>query len=363
MDVVRVEKVRASAFRVPTESPESDGTLEWHATTLVLVEISAGDKQGIGYSYADATAAKLIELLLAKIVTGTDAMNIPSTHAAMRREVRNLGAPGIAAMAIAAVDNALWDLKGKLLETSLIDLLGSARERAEIYGSGGFTSYSAEKLEQQLAGWANQGFTKVKMKIGRDARADVARVREVRRAIGPEVELFVDANGAYSRKEALAQAEKFAEFGVSWFEEPVSSDDLDGLRWLRDRSPAGMNIAAGEYGFDGDYFRRMLKARAVDVLQADATRCTGITGFLEAATLARTFHVPFSFHCAPALHAAVACAVPSFYVGEYFHDHARIENMLFDGAPLPKAGTLQPDRSRPGLGLEFKRADAGRYAI
>lgn len=358
-----IESVRVSCYSIATDTPESDGTLKWDKTTMVLVEAEAGGKQGIGYSYADVSTGKLIESLLAEMIKGMNAFDIPGVHAAMLHKIRNLGRPGIVSMAISAVDNALWDLKAKLLNCSLIDLLGAAREGAEIYGSGGFTSYSIEKLQDQLSGWAAEGIKSVKMKIGRDAKADLERVRAARKAIGPDVQLFVDANGAYSRKEALAQAEKFAELDVRWFEEPVSSDDLEGLRLLRDRAPAGMKIAAGEYGYDSYYFHHMLAAGAVDVLQADATRCAGVTGFLEAATLCRTFQLPFSFHCAPALHAIPACAAPSFLIGEYFFDHARIERMFFDGVTTPVKGVLKPDRSRPGFGLDFKRKDAAQFAV
>ncbi len=358
-----IQSVRVSCYAVPTETPESDGTLQWEKTTLVLVEVSAGGHEGIGFSYADVSTGKLIESLLADVVEGRSAFDVPGCHAAMIHQIRNLGRPGIVSMAISAVDNALWDLKAKLLEVSLLDLLGAARERAPIYGSGGFTSYSIEKLQEQLGGWVEEGIQSVKMKIGREPADDLDRVRAARKAVGPDVELFVDANGAYSRKQALAQAERFAELDVRWFEEPVSSDDLGGLRLLRDRAPAGMMIAAGEYGYDSFYFQRMLAAGAVDVLQADATRCAGVTGFLEAATLCRTSQLPFSFHCAPALHAIPACAAPSFLIGEYFFDHARIERMLFDGAPQPIGGALQPDRARPGFGLEFKHKDAAPFAI
>lgn len=360
-EAVRITEVRGSSYTIPTEQKESDGTLEWDSTTMVIVEVKAAGKTGLGYSYADATACKLVESLLARVVEGTNALDIPATHAAMARQVRNMGRPGIASTAISTVDNALWDLKARLLDVSLGELLGSARESAPVYASGGFTSYSVEKLRDQLGGWAADGFKMVKMKIGRDPDADVNRVKAAREAIGPKVELFVDANGAYSRKQALAQAGRFAEFDVRWFEEPVSADDLEGLRLLRDRAPAGMHIAAGEYGYDAYYFRRMLEAGAVDVLQADATRCMGITGFLQAGAICEAHQVPFSFHCAPALHAPAACAVPSFLVGEYFFDHARIERLLFDGAPQPLNGALVPDRSRPGSGLEFKKADAARF--
>jgi L-alanine-DL-glutamate epimerase-like enolase superfamily enzyme len=363
MHTTRIDKLGVTAYSISTESPESDGTLKWEKTTLVLVEVMAADKTGIGYSYADESTAILARSLLAEVVTGMDPFDIPAAHAAMVHKIRNLGRPGVVSMAISAVDNALWDLKAKLLNLSLLDLLGAVRDGAEIYGSGGFTSYSIEKLQEQLSGWVAEGIKSVKMKIGRDPVADLERVLAARIAIGPNVQLFVDANGAYTRKQALAQAAKFTELDVRWFEEPVSSDDLEGLRLMRDRAPAGMNIAAGEYGYDLGYFRHMLAAGAVDVLQADATRCAGITGFLQAGTLCHAFQQPFSFHCGPAIHAAAACAVPSFWIGEYFFDHARIEQMFFEGVVRPIKGVLIPDRSRPGLGLEFKRADAAPYLI
>jgi L-alanine-DL-glutamate epimerase-like enolase superfamily enzyme len=218
-------------------------------------------------------------------------------------------------------------------------------------------------LKEQLGGWAAAGMEYVKMKIGTKPDDDPMRVRAAREAIGPDVQLFVDANGAYSRKQALAMAETLAELDVAWFEEPVSSDDLDGLRLLRDRAPACMDIAAGEYGYDLTYFRRMVEAGAVDVLQIDATRAGGITGFFRAAAVAESFGLPVSAHCAPTLHAPLGCARHDFRHLEYFHDHDRIEHMLFDGAPLPKDGALRPDPSRPGLGIEFKKRDAERYKV
>ncbi len=358
-----IDNLQASAFRIPTATPESDGTLEWISTTLVLVEIHANHKTGIGFSYADAATARLINDRLANIVAGGDALSVGLCWEAMVAAIRNQGRPGISSMAIAAVDNALWDLKARLLELPLVSLLGQVRTSIPVYGSGGFTSYSIETLQEQLAGWTNQGMTMVKMKVGRAPEHDVSRVAAVREAIGPGKSLFVDANAAYSRKQALAMAQAFAEMDVSWFEEPVSSDDLEGLRLVRDRAPPGMDISAGEYGYDSVYFRRMLEAGAVDVLQADATRCAGVTGFLQAAALCRAFNVPLSSHCAPSMHVHACCAAAPVRHLEYFYDHARIEKMLFDGALEPVNGELTPDLSRPGFGLEFKRADALHYAV
>jgi L-alanine-DL-glutamate epimerase-like enolase superfamily enzyme len=328
----------------------------------VLVEASGGGNTGLGYTYADTATATLIHDLLAKVVAGRDVMATGACWGAMARRTRNLGRAGIVSMAISAVDSALWDLKARLLKVPLVTLLGPVRESAPVYGSGGFTSYSEQQLREQLAGWVEQGIPRVKMKIGRDSQADLRRVCGARQAIGRDTELFVDANGVYSRKQALQQAEKFSEFGVKWFEEPVSSDDLPGLRLLRDRAPAGMEIAGGEYGYEPGYFLQMLAAGAVDVLQADATRCGGITGFLRVAALCEAHHLPLSAHTAPALHTHVSCAALPLRHIEYFHDHVRIEQMFFDGACLPVKGELRPDLSRPGMGIELKEADAQRFA-
>lgn len=358
---VPIEAVTASAFTVPTDAPEADGTFSWSATTLVVAELQGGGRRGIGYTYGEAALACFIERTLTPVVVGRDALSIPAIWAEMVRAIRNLGRPGLCSMAIAAVDAALWDLKGHLLDRPVVALLGAARPEVPIYGSGGFTTYTMDRLREQLGGWAADGVRWVKMKIGSDPAADLDRVRAARDAIGT-AELYVDANGAYGRKQALAFAGRFAECGVTWFEEPVSSDDLAGLRLMRDRGPAGMEIAAGEYGYDLVYFRRMLEAGAVDVLQADATRCAGITGFLKAAALAEAFGIDLSAHTAPALHLHPCCAAARLRHIEWFHDHARIEAMLFDGAPRCVGGVLRPALDRPGLGLAFKRADAARFA-
>ena len=361
---VAVERLDVSAFVVPTDFPEADGTLAWDKTTLVVVEATGGGIRSLGYTYADTATALLIRDLLTPVVQGRDVMAVPGTWAAMVHAIRNLGRPGISSMAIAAVDAALWDLKARLLDLPLVTLLGAVREAVPVYGSGGFTSYSLEQLQEQLGGWVNEGIPRVKMKVGTHPSDDLDRVRAAREAIGSKTELFVDANGAYSRKQALAFAEKLrADYGVSWFEEPVPSDDLEGLRLLRDSGPAGMDIAAGEYGYDLLYFRRMLEVGAVDVLQADASRCAGITGFLRVAALCEANSLPLSAHCAPSLHAHPCCAVTPVRHVEYFHDHVRIEHMLFDGTLTPVDGELRPDLSRPGLGLELKRSDAARFAV
>lgn len=359
---VPIRNVHASAFTIPTDKPEADGTIAWNSTTLIVVEVSAGNVVGLAYTYSGASIVALIASTLAETIAGLDAMDPPAAWRAMQRAVRNLGREGLAATAISAVDAALYDLKARILDVPLATLLGAYREAIPIYGSGGFTTYSDEEIENQLGGWVSRdGCAFVKMKVGTDPDDDPRRVAIAKAAIG-NATLFVDANGAYTVKQALALAARFTDQNVSWFEEPVSSDDLRGLREIRQRAPVEMDIAAGEYAYTVGYVRAMLEAEAIDVQQADLTRCGGVTAFLQIGALCEAFHIDLSGHCAPALHLHVACAVPRLRHLEWFHDHVRIEKMLFEGAPIPEAGAIRPDLSRPGNGLAFKKQDALRYA-
>jgi L-alanine-DL-glutamate epimerase-like enolase superfamily enzyme len=357
---VPVRSARATAYTIPTDSPEADGTLEWSSTTIVIVVIDAGGKSGIGWTYADAAAAQLVNDTLAGLLEGQDAQSPPAVSAHIRRALRNAGWPGLGAMAASAVDVALWDLRAKLVDLPLFAVLGAVRTEVPVYGSGGFTSYSNDRLADQLAGWVAEGIPRVKMKVGSRPTLDPSRVQAARAAIG-DAALFVDANGAYTVPQALKLAEAFAASDVSWFEEPVSSDDLAGLASLRHRLPPGMALAAGEYGWDARYFARMAECGAVDVLQADATRCGGMTGFMQAAAVATAHQLPLSSHCAPALHLHPGLAAASLVHAEWFHDHVRVEQLLFDGAPGIQEGAMAADRSRPGLGVDLKTADAERY--
>jgi L-alanine-DL-glutamate epimerase-like enolase superfamily enzyme len=359
-----VERARVGAFRIPTDGPESDGTLAWDATTLVVIEITGGGATGLGYTYADAGVARVLSDLLSALVCGREGTEIPALWAEMFARLRNAGRAGASAMAVSAMDIALWDFHARQLSLPLVHLLGRARPSLPVYGSGGFTSYSDAQLRRQFNDWAGQGITRFKMKVGREPSRDPARVAAARTAIGDDAELFVDANSAYSRRDALSFGAVFAgQSDVRWLEQPLPPGDLAGLRYLRERVPAKLEIADGEYGYDLDYFRCLLEAEAVDVVMADLTRCGGITGFLKIAALCEAWTLPLSSHCAPALHVHPGCAVAPMRHAEYFHDHARIEGMLFDGVPSPVAGSLQPDCGRPGHGLAFKWADAERFAV
>jgi len=364
---VPVEAVSAAAFTVPTESPEGDGTLTWDSTTMVMARASAAGVTGIGWTYGLAAAANVITDKLADVVRGCSALDVPAANDAMCRAVRNAGKPGLVAMAISAVDIALWDLKARVLGVPLVRLLGAARPDVPVYGSGGFTTYDDKQLEEQLRFWAEeQSIPRVKIKIGeswgRDERRDLARAEFARGVVGDEVEFYVDANGGYTRKQAIRVGRALADLGVTWFEEPVSSDDLVGLHEIRDAITP--DVAAGEYGYDLPYFARMLNADAVDCLQADVTRCGGITIWQRVAAVAESLGLQISGHCAPHAHAAVAASVPNLRHLEWFHDHTRIESMFFDGTLDPSGGAINPcDNTAPGIGLELRSAVANRYRV
>jgi L-alanine-DL-glutamate epimerase-like enolase superfamily enzyme len=358
-----VQEVSARAYTIPTDRPESDGTLAWDSTTLVMCRVRAGGETGIGWTYGHAAIAQVINTDLAETVRGRDPFDVPAAWTAMVGTLRNNGRPGLSSMAVAALDIALWDLKARLLALPLCQLLGSVHETVPIYGSGGFTSYTEAELAAQLSAWAEDRIGMVKIKVGRHPEQDPARLRTARAAIGPDTELFVDANGAFRPTEALAAAHMYAEHGVRWFEEPVSSDDLDGLRMVRARAPAGMSVAAGEYGYDVGYFERMVSSGAVDVLQADVTRCAGITELRRVDALCQARNMSLSLHCAPTLHANIGPALSTLLHLEYFHDHVRIEEMLFDGVPRPADGALRSNHVRPGHGVELRQAEAERFAV
>ena len=357
-----VRELAVSVYTVPTDQPEADGTLAWSQTTLVVVQPTAGDRTGLGWTYGPAACADVIEDVLRGVVVGRDGLDVPGLWSGMVRACRNLGRPGVVSMAVAAVDIALWDLKAKLLDLPLCRLLGRVQPDVPVYGSGGFTTYDEPTMVRQLEHWVGElGIPRVKIKIGESwgdrPERDLARIAAARKAIGPDAELYVDANGGYTRKQAVRMAAAWAEHDVRWFEEPVSSDDLVGLARVRDRVSA--DVAAGEYGYDIAYFERM--APVVDCLQADVTRCAGITEWLRVAAVAAAHGLQVSGHCAPNLHAHPAAAVVNLRHLEYFHDHVRIEHLLFDGALAPDGGTVHPDQGRPGVGLVLDHSAADPY--
>ena len=356
-------ELAARAYTIPTDAPEGDGTIAWSSTTLVLVEASADGVTGIGWTYGPAAAAHVVAELLAPVVPAVDPDDVPDAWQRMQRRLRNAGRPGIGGLALSAADNAIWDLKARRHNLALARLLGTVRQQVPVYGSGGFTTYDEQRQHGQLVGWTEQGIPRVKMKIaeswGTDEARDLDRMAAARRSIGDDTELFVDANGGYHRKQAVRMMEAAADLDVRWFEEPVSSDDLEGLGLVRDQVSA--DVTAGEYGYDLSYFERM--AGYVDCLQIDVTRCGGVSEFVRAAAAAAASGLDVSAHGAPHQALAVAAAVPNLRHIEWFHDHVRIESMLFDGSVAATGGAAPVNLIEPGNGLTFQTSTAEQYRV
>jgi L-alanine-DL-glutamate epimerase-like enolase superfamily enzyme len=345
--------VSTAVYQFPTPQPEADGTLSWQATTAVTVTLRAGGTSGLGWTYSSPAAASIIQHHFLDILTDRDALDIAGGWSGMHRAARNLGTKGLVMQALSAVDIAWWDLKARLLHLPLTALMGRCRTSVPIYGSGGFTTLTDPQLEDQVQQWQSIGCTAMKIKIGESwgtrIDRDLARVHQLRELAGPDTELMVDANGGYCTGQARRVGAALDEEGVTWFEEPVSSDDHAGLAMIR--SVLRCDIAAGEYA--SDLYDAAALLPVVDCLQLDATRCGGYTGWLRGATLAQAHNLDVSAHCAPALHAPVAAAIPNLRHVEYFADHARLEPLLVDGVPAARRGALHPNSNSPGHGMRI----------
>ena len=256
-----ISKSEVTVYVVPTDAPEADGTAAWDSSTMVLVRLEAGGKTGMGYTYADAATGKVAKKLLEKVVEGRDAFEHAAILQAMFSEVRNSGEVGICAMAIAAIDNAIWDLRARVLDIPLVKLLGAVRKSIPVYGSGGFTSYDDGQLERQLGGWADQGFGMVKMKVGTHPETIRAGCEVARSAIGETFEALRGRNGAYTVTQAIALAHRFAAERCSVVRRAGQLRSSCRSAPVQERAPLGMDIAAGEYGYTAWYFKRMLEQK------------------------------------------------------------------------------------------------------
>lgn len=358
-----ITRFHVSACTVPTETTESDGTLNWKSTTIVIVQLAAGETWGLGYTYGNPGLKSFAVDLINKAVIDEDAFSITGIWGKLVQLVRNEGRTGESSMVISAIDNALWDLKAKLLQLPLLSLLGQSRERVEGYGSGGFNSYTHEQLEHQITSWLEQGFKKMKVKITGNLEHERARLSFIRRLCGPEVQLFVDANEACDKKVAREFADLLKELKIIWFEQPIFAYDLKGMHDFKLQMPTGIYLTTGEYVYNLTDLSNILQADAADVIQLDVTRCEGVSGFLKCSNLCEAYDVPISTHCAPALTVSPACSVGGLKHIEYFFDHARLENMLFDGVPQPRDGYFKPDLSRLGNGLILKKREIEKFEV
>jgi L-alanine-DL-glutamate epimerase-like enolase superfamily enzyme len=340
---MKLDRLDADLYRFPTPTPQTDATLGWDASTVVAVTAHAGDLTGLRWTYSTAAAATLVRDVLCSALSGRPVDNVAGAFEQMRRVCRNFGIRGVVMQAVSAVDIAVWNLKARVHGLVLPDVFGKVHEDVMVYGSGGSLRMTDAEMSAQLRHWLDLSCRAAKIKIGldrgEDPARDLERIRLSRDTLPSDVDLMVDANGAYDRGRARRVGAALDEVGVTWFEEPVTSDDVAGLGELRNMLRC--DVAAGEYSAEPADSAALVGA--VYCLQLDATRCGGYTGFVRAAALADAFQLPLSAHCAPAVHAPVAVATPRLRHKEYFADHERLEPMLLHGVPAIHDGRLRPN--------------------
>ena len=343
-----VTALDTAVYTIPTDAPEADGTLAWDKTTMVLVTARAGGEQGLGWSYTSRAAAAVVGELLAGTVTGRDAFDVAGAAEAMARQVRNVGRPGIAAMAISAVDIALWDLKARRAKLPLWRLLGGFDPRVPCYAGGIDLDLSVEALLRQTDDNLSRGFRAIKMKVGRpDLAADVARVKAMRAHLGEGFPLMADANMKWTVEEAIRAARALQPYDLTWLEEPIIPDDVAGH--ARILAAGGVPIAAGENLRSLWEFKNYIVAGAVSYPEPDATNCGGVTSFMKIARLAEAFNLPVTSHGAHdiTVHLLAACPNRSYLEAHGFGLDRYIEH------PLVLEGGMAPAPVLPGHGVSF----------
>jgi L-alanine-DL-glutamate epimerase-like enolase superfamily enzyme len=264
---------------------------------------------------APQTLATFVDQILAPVVVGSDPAHVRGTHRAMLRETEYLGYVGLAAMAISAVDTALWDCLGKAYGVPCWKMWGAVHERVPAYAMVGWLNYSENEVQAICAQAVEQGFRAVKVKVGFPTlEEDVRRIEVVRQAVGREVRLMVDANQSLTTAEALRRGRAFQELGLYWWEEPLPSDDIDGYAELA--AALDIPIATGENLYSIQEFGRFFRRGAVDIVQPDLRRSGGPTALLEVAALADAYNVPYASHGSNAAHLNVMACAPTLIYAE-----------------------------------------------
>ncbi|MFW6174336.1 MAG: mandelate racemase/muconate lactonizing enzyme family protein [Chloroflexota bacterium] len=322
-------------------------------------------EEGLGVGTGHRAIRSVIENNLKDLLIGQDPFNIEKLWNDMFWRVRGYGRKGVAFQAISTLDIGLWDLKAKALGVPLYRLLNPYWERVPVYGSGGWTNYSESELVKEQTGYVERGFPRVKMKVGKDfgqsEREDVTRLEAVRKAVGDDVEIYVDANNGYYAKQAIRMARVFEQYGVAWFEEPVLADDIEGL--ARIAAAIDIPVATGEHEYTKYGFKELVSRGGADIVQPDVGRVGGITEWIKAASLAHAFNLPVAPHAVQLVHLHCSMATPNLKVVEYLGSAEKNDRFFYTEFPEPKDGWWAPYRDRPGLGLELDPAVVKKYRV
>ncbi len=374
---MKIEGIETYVVEQELDTPFYFSQFAFRRRQICMVKVIAADESyGWGEGYGPATVVKAGVEFLAPLVVGEDPLQVEAIWSKMHLRTLDYARRGVLVAAISAIDIALWDLRGKLLGQPVSTLLGGRRrDQVKVYATGMYftaTDDLTSKLVDEARLYASQGFRALKMKVGLGVETDVKHVRAVRQAIGADAQLMVDANHAYSLSEALSFARQIEELDISFFEEPVSPEDYEGYRELRQR--ISIPVAGGECEYLLAGFRHLLSERCVDIAQPDICGAGGLTETKRIAALAYAFQtnvIPHSWGTGIAFAAGLHLVstldiVPGrLRMPEAMLEMDRSESALRENLTAPKFA-LEDGRVRvpaaPGLGVDVDPDYLAQYA-
>jgi L-rhamnonate dehydratase len=364
---MKITDVRTTQLRVPDLPGIQDATIRHRDTgrggLFIHLDTDAGIS-GFGIGSGSGTRA-VIHDMLKPLLVGQNPLHHERLWDDMFWRVRGFGRKGVAFTAISAIDIALWDLKAKHFGVPLYQLLGPYTESVPIYGSGGWTSFSEKELVSEQLSYVERGIPRVKMKVAKDfghcEAEDLQRLKAVRKTVGDDVEIYVDANNGFYAKQAIGFARKMADHNVGWFEEPVLADDIAGLAAIA--KAIDIPVATGEHEYTKYGFKELIAQGGADIVQPDVGRVGGVTEWMKVAHLAHAFNLPVAPHAVQLVHLHLACCTPNLKVVEYLGVAEETDKLFYTEVPEPKDGMWSPFPDRPGLGLELDPKAVERYAV
>lgn len=354
----KIAKIDVHLVPYPITGGFADATRKVETIGFTLVRITT-DKGlvGIGVTYHEVGGEAVRDLIVRNMtgkLVGRDPLESDALWHEFFHYLRGVGRKGVTFCALSAVDIALWDLKGKILNIPVHRLLGGDRTRVPVYASGGWTSYTDDQLVAEMQSFAARGFKMVKFKVGyaggTDIRRDVVRVRKVREALGPDIDILVDANNCFDAATAAQLANRIREYDIKLFEEPVFADDIPGLS--RFRRATDIPLATGEHEYTKFGVRDLLLAEAADYVQADGARAGGYTEMLKIAGMTQAWNVKFAPHAMENVHLPLVAATPNAPFLERLAMFEEITARVFKNAAVPVDGFMEVPEA-PGLGLEL----------
>lgn len=352
---MRIRKAAAYLCDLEPLTARHDAIQSFAKQETIFVDLETHNGlTGTGYAYTIGTGGRaVLELLRTDLLhqlLGEDARTIESIWQKLFWSTHGTVVGAITSLALAAIDTALWDLRGKALGEPLWRLAGGAREAIPLYDTeGGWLQLSTEELVEGARESAARGFSGVKLKVGKPhPHEDLERLAAVREAVGPRLDLMADANQSHTYPDAKRRARLLEEVDLLWLEEPLPAEDVTGHRLLSEST--SIPIAVGESIYSPSHFREYLAAGAAGVVQPDAARVGGITPWLKVAHLAEAFNVKVAPHFLMELHVSLACAVPNSLYVEHI---PQLLPLCRSGLEIADGQAIPP--STPGLGIDWDR--------